>query len=123
MALTGGHLSKEEDNDDNTQDLGITSQWVLRNRHMKILFIDMKFPILKTAPGNHAAQVMWKFKEVTMESLLEVGMCIEIMEFLFQRMHEDFQYVKKGWCCKWMNVMKITFSKAVQSALLVKART
>ena len=26
MALTGGHLSKEEDNDDNTQDLGITSQ-------------------------------------------------------------------------------------------------
>ena len=38
--------------------LEITSQCLLRNGQMKTLFIDMKFPIFKTAPEQYAAHIM-----------------------------------------------------------------
>ena len=91
MALTGGYLSKKMNNDDNTHGFGNhfsmrTSIWPREGPSYR-----QEISNIQNCALIYAPQEMYQFKEVTMEVYLEAGLCMEIMKFLFQRMHQDFQ--------------------------------
>ena len=97
--ITGGHLSAENSNDDNTHGLGNNCHLNEKGHLQKHLFANTKSQISKTVANKNVRMQELEFKEPIMEVFSQVVVSMAIMLLMSQRMKRPFQHTLD--CCLW----------------------